>query len=455
MKRKFYLFLSLLSTFAIFGTGSVNAQSYSCQGHYYGCSYNNNNSRRYAAINKLQILTSGTNVYEKTPDDCNVSPQSNTGGHYNVMSTQPSFTMVSGNTYEVKFNITNPGGYNGYQNYFMVYIDLNGDGDYSDAGEHTSAGWNTFSSSTTHTKTFTIPCAGVKSGVSRIRFRTDYQYGPFRNRVGDHSTRGTYGETEEFTINLSSPSSILPTFSMPDSIYKGTFAKAVYTGNGGKIWWDWDTTGAVAGGTVFTGINTSTLGCIDLKCISENCFGKDSSTKTICIVDPTSAVIADFVADETSVQLYEDIQFYDLSDFGPTDWNWEIYDTMQSPHIVYDLTFKSGGTDQNPVFDFYEPGLFTVCLTGYNIFGWGNTLCKKDYIEVTPFKEWDVSASWGTPIESTSGRLYDKGGIFLDYESNASKFTNFLAVIPCNADKIDLTFKQFNMADDNDFRILR
>ena len=56
MKRKIYLFLALLTGFTIFGSGNVNAQTYSCQGHQYGCEYATN-SRRYAAINSLEILT--------------------------------------------------------------------------------------------------------------------------------------------------------------------------------------------------------------------------------------------------------------------------------------------------------------------------------------------------------------------------------------------------------------
>jgi len=452
MKRKIYLFLALLTGFTIFGSGNVNAQTYSCQGHQYGCEYATN-SRRYAAINSLEILTGGTSIYKKTPDGCNMPGASGNGnGHYNVMSTQPSFTLVAGNTYEVKYSISNPAGYNGYQNYFLAYLDLDGDGNYTSTGEHVSNGWSTSSGTGIVTRSFTIPCTGAKDGVSRIRFRTDYQYGNLRNNQGSHSSRGYYGETEEFTITMSSPSSIISTFSMVDTVFIGTAAKATYTGNGGFIWWDWENDDNVdqVGGAVFTGISTSVLGSFDLECRSANCFGTDSVVRSIVVVNPSAAVVADFVADETTVQLYEDIQFYDLSDNGPTDWNWEIYDTNQTPHIVYDLTWKSGGTDQNPVFDFFDPGLFTVCLTGYNIFGWGNTTCKVDYVEVTPFKEWDVSASWGTPIQSTEGRLYDKGGVVLPYENNASKFTNFLAVIPCNADKIDLTFKQFRMADDND-----
>ena len=275
MKRKFYLFLALLTGFTIFGTGNANAQTYTCLGHDIGCTYYNGTAgpyNGYSAINNVEISSGGSSIYKKTADGCNDAAVRNSGGHYNVMGASPMFTLVAGNTYELEFNITNPAGYNGYQNYFMVYLDLNGDGVYNGTGEHISSNWNTYSSVTTHTESFTIPCTGVKDGVSRLRLRTDYQYGRLQNRATDYSALGTYGETEEFVIKLSSPSSIISTFNMPDSLFVGTTDIARYTGNGGSIWWDWENNNSVdqTGGGQFTGIVSGTVGCFDLECISES-----------------------------------------------------------------------------------------------------------------------------------------------------------------------------------------
>lgn len=449
MKRKIYLILTLLSAFTLLGVGSVQAQTYTCLGHYYGCSYNNGATLRYAAINGIEILADGVSVWKKNGDGCNSSPASFTNGHYNVMSTTPSFTLVAGTTYEVKYDLVNPLGTNSGS--FIAFLDLDGDGNYQNvAGEHISDGWSSINRPTaqTHSEFFTIPCSGLKAGTSRIRFRSEYASN-LLNTANEHSTSEAYGETEEYTITLANPTSIVSTFNMPDTAFKGTFAKATYTGNGGKSWWYFDN-GSKVDGTVYSPLPTGSTGTFDVKNVSENCFGRDSLVKKLVVINPPALAIPDFVSDVNKVQLYSDIQLYDLSDNGPTDWKWHLFDTTQNFPIHLYTSDRTGGTDQNPIFTFYEAGTYTVCLSGFNIYGWSGEVCKKDYLEVTPFSEFDVSASWGTPIQLKSGKLYDKGGEFSNYEANASKFTNFLSVIPCNADKIDLTFTQFSMADDND-----
>ena len=97
MKRRFYQLFLTLGAILLFGYGEVEAQTYPTASHTCGCFYSPN-SRRYAAINKLDILLDGVVVYSKTPDNCNDNTR---GGHYNIMSTKPSFDLSK--TYDILF----------------------------------------------------------------------------------------------------------------------------------------------------------------------------------------------------------------------------------------------------------------------------------------------------------------------------------------------------------------
>ena len=74
MKKLLYQFLMLFTTLSMFGIGEVVAQSYCTANHRFGCQYNSGNSRRYAAINTLNINQGGVQIYSKSPDGCNQAP---------------------------------------------------------------------------------------------------------------------------------------------------------------------------------------------------------------------------------------------------------------------------------------------------------------------------------------------------------------------------------------------
>jgi PKD repeat protein len=445
MKKIFYQLSTLLITFIVAGIGSVNAQTYTCQGHSPGCSGSNG----AAAIKQIEIFLDGNSVYRKTPDVCN-------GGaaNYNVMSTSSSFSLYSGNTYTIKFMLNQ---YYGNRKNFMAFLDLNSDGDYTDAGEHISPKWGTnsgvqtvqgYTGNVTYTETFYVPC-NITPGTTRMRFRSNLDQGfGFDNTAGASSSRGSYGETEEYTMTLVNPTSIVSSFTVPTSLYAGTDVTLVSTGTGSSSW-DLDDDGTIDGtGDEFT--NKYAAGTYTMKNIATSaCLGKDSSYKTFTIINPPQLPTADFVANKTDVQLYDEVKLFDLSQYGPTDWNWHLYDSSQSPAIDLTEIDRSGGTKKNPTFDFYETANLTVCLRGYNLFGWSAWKCKPDYILVRPFSEYTVASGQPT-VTSRKGTMYDKGGRFADYERNAGKFTNFLRVVPCNAKEIDITFSQFKMADASD-----
>lgn len=452
MKKIFYQFSAFLVMFIVASFG-ISAQTYTCLGHgTQGCF--RSATQNAAAINTIEIFKDGVSIFKKAADGCNNGPN-----NYNVLSTTPSFTLYGGETYEVNWTFLSNWG---NTHNFIGFLDYNSDGDYKDANEHISPEWGVgtgvqvvqgYRNTGNYTEKWTVPC-NVTSGTTRIRFRSNIETGfGFQNEASASEAAATgtgYGETEEFTINLVSPTSIISGFNVVDTAYVGTNVTFYNTGNG-AVEWDLFDNLSVDGTLDEFSYIFNTTGTYKMKntAISQ-CVGKDSSYKSVVIVDPPQGTISDFVADKTEVQLYDIVNLFDLSQYGPVDWRWRVFDTTQNPKVELteaDREFPS--TSQNPQFVFYTPGTYTVCLSTYNIYGWSTEKCKVDYLKVNPFTEYDVSSSNPT-ITVRKGTLYDVGGRFADYSNNSSKFTNFLTVIPCNAKSVELTFTQFKMADDND-----
>jgi hypothetical protein len=447
----------LLLTFFLFISPVIenaSAQSYCIANHYYGCTYtaNGNTYRQYAAINKLNFNQNGSTLFSKTPDGCNQAPARNSGsGHYNVMSKTPSFTLTAGGTYEVEFNITNPGGYNGYSNYFMVYIDLNGDFDFTDPGEHISAGWPQFSSVTTHKRSFSIPCKGIVSQNTVLRVRSDYRYGRLRNTNGNSCGQGWQGETEDFTIALDQPNNVTAQFSAPATAYVKTNVRLVDQSNGFLTEWDIDNDGSYDGTGVYFDNIWTTSGKKEIKIRTTNCFGVDSIVKSISIVRPSQVPRIDLIANKTITESNATIKFFDLSDYGPWEWQWQIKDTLNK--VIFTEADATGGSGifpkQNPWFYFDNPGKYTVIMRARNDVGWSQWAGKKNYIKILPVSAFNVGASI-KKSDFTSGSIFDNGGPDNNHERYANENKNNFLIIPCNAKKITLTMSQFNMSDNRD-----
>ncbi len=80
--------------------------------------------------------------------------------------------------------------------------------------------------------------------------------------------------------------------------------------------------------------------------------------------------LADFYTSNTTVSVYSDIEFTDLSENNPTDWDW--YFEGGTPET---------STAQNPEVMYESPGVYDVELTVTNSAG-SNTTLKEDYIVV-------------------------------------------------------------------------
>ncbi|WP_420551989.1 GEVED domain-containing protein [Tenacibaculum aiptasiae] len=86
-----------------------------------------------------------------------------------------------------------------YNEYFVIWIDYNGDGDFSDSGEQVTSGNST--SSGNRTANITIP-ASAKLGQTRMRVSMKYNSAPTacEANLGD-------GEVEDYTVNITASSS--------------------------------------------------------------------------------------------------------------------------------------------------------------------------------------------------------------------------------------------------------
>ena len=122
---------------AFFTLASIAAQAqYTQPKHYYGCSWNNGNYDRYAAIEAVTVMdAAGTTLYSKAADGCNESPSGLNVGHYHEIATNsPQFTLTAGSEYTIEVCGSNPLN-NSTAIRVGVWIDFNGDGDFADADE--------------------------------------------------------------------------------------------------------------------------------------------------------------------------------------------------------------------------------------------------------------------------------------------------------------------------------
>lgn len=132
------------------------------------------------------------------------------------------------------------------------------------------------------------------------------------------------------------------------------------------------------------------------------------------------------------------IQFFDLSENGPTSWEWDFGNGEYS-------------TEQNPFYIYPESGIYDVQLIACNIAGC-DTISQEelitidyDYIYCDTLSMIQNSTEI---IELCAGVLYDEGGPDGNY-SNSSY--SVITIQPPGASSISLTFLEFDLEDQFDF----
>lgn len=367
--------------------------------------------------------------------------------HYTSKTT----SLDIGSTYSMSITLGVHSGCGGdfYDKSARAWIDFNGDGDFDDAGELLGATQYTFGTFTS-SFSFTVPCAAT-AGVKRMRVVCQ-EANP--NNITPCNTY-FYGETEDYNVTLVAGPAASADFSIPDTVYTDWVAQFININQSGYTheWYnsDDDVTLSTLGSTNtnYSHVFTSP-GCYDVKLVSTNCQGTAITTKQVCVVDPTSLPVPNFVV-STNIYYFTgnpiEIQFHDLSQYGPNSWEWSV-----SPDFSTGASwFWSTGNQysQNPTAFFYDTGTYEICLLVSNSLGVSAPICKQAYIRITPPTGLNSVNLMGSDFKGLldSGYIYDSGGETGDYSSNEY---NQFTIEPCGASSITLHFQEFNLESGND-----
>lgn len=116
----------------------------------------------------------------------------NSGDNGGYVSYDASaWSVYQGNSYPISIDVAFSG--SSYREYYRVWIDFNGDGDFNDSGEQVLSKNSTSTSGVSGT--FTVP-SGAKSGNTRMRVSMKY------NAYATPCETFSYGEVEDYTINI-------------------------------------------------------------------------------------------------------------------------------------------------------------------------------------------------------------------------------------------------------------
>ena len=383
----------------------------------------------------------------------NTSPGTNCQLYTDYTALQPA-DLTAGSTYTISIVSTTCGGV--FTHRALAWIDYNQNFSFESGEAVGPVALTSSGNPHTFTYTFTVPC-NVKTGNTRLR--VVLIEGAIAN-PGNACGTYTWGETEDYTVNVSLPTSLAANFIAPSSVWIKSVATFVNSNQTGYITHTWD---ANNDGTIeapnsvnfnYTW-NSGGTKCVKLR--SSNCLGRDSIVKCLTVNVPTAVPVANFVTNKSLVEQYQTAIIYDLSTNGPYKWLWKVYDSTDVNDVKDinsgDVTpdpFATGAneTTGKPEFAFNRPGCYTVELVSTNDVGNSNPIVKKCYITVISPTEYVLGFGTYGPnndniVESPSGTIFDNGGKNGNYGNNQGLGTrSFLQITPCNATRIELTLSR-------------
>jgi PKD repeat protein len=325
-----------------------------------------------------------------------------------------------------------------YAEYAGVWIDLDGDNQFSAAECISKAAGplGQIASNSTKTATLTIPCAGVKSGKAIMRVRCMYLSFTPTQGCG---TVANEGNILDFEVNIKSVNPPLADFTVPTGpnftktpiTFNSTATNSAYNQT-----WTFQTATAITPTGAKGKASWANTGYFNVKLKQQFCGMVDSIIKSVKIEKPTAAPVADFIAASNQVEVFYQGQLFDLSTNGAYKWSWTA--TSPSGLIVYT------SSAQNPIFSFDEEGKWEICLTSENDIGLSTKNCKSKYIEVVPPGEFYMGPS--KIASNQGGILYDNGGKTGNYGNNRKTSIDYFQIFPCGAKEIRLNFKQLKLS---------
>ena len=221
----------------------------------------------------------------------------------------------------------------------------------------------------------------------------------------------------------------------PTAFYNGAFADE-------SAGYAWSVDGVFATDDFHFNHTFTSTGTYTIKLVMTNCGGMDSVSKTVIVANQVRKPAADLIADQNTVEVYETVNFTDVSGYGPTSWEWIISPALNAstgfPLPSYTYLDGTDQFSQNPVVSFDFPGTYDVCLVATNALG-SDTMCYNDYVEV---QSTNYMCIFPNVTNEQQGIIFDAGGPLADY-SNSSN-CNYL-IDPC-AGSVTLSFSQFDLA---------
>jgi PKD repeat protein len=424
----------------------------------------------YSAIEQVTLELDGDPIFNKAPDGLEPDPNYAGGfGNFGKVLNTPNtpIELVAGGTYTMKVSLSSYVGYSVL--YWNLFIDYNQDYIFQadNVERMANTGVTTQVPSTARGEPgnqteikFTVPC-DAKEGLTRMRILDAINAANTSSAAmvcQDANNQYRYGEAEDIYIFISRPTRLVADFSIPSIIWAGA-PTTIFNRFPREGAYSWDK----GSGIDFRGDNYLTVfprgGNFDVTLINNNCLGTTSITKRVFVTDIPQRPEADFVASRNRIIEGDEIMLYDLTQYGPFQWDWEVDDFEQPNFKLTNKEIRRGrafnGSFFNAVFGFDLVGEFNVSLTSTNMQG-QNKKSKLDYIVVEEFSDFLLGVG-ATQTELGSGRILDGGGTDENYPSGpllGAPSRNRLLIKPCGAERISLTIEKLTLGNNaHSFRV--
>lgn len=238
-------------------------------------------SQSYCQPNYTVGVTTGVYIKSVSLNSINTQGTSNDSSYHDY-TNQYSTTLVIGSTY--LFSLT--GGTNSSNNYFTLFIDYNGDGDFFDTYENVYQFGPSNQPNQNYAYNITIP-ASVTPINTRMRVISAYQ-GSFDAL---HPCGGyQYGEAEDYTLVLSNTApAAMANFSISDTVVcVGESINLVNTSMNETTleWLIQDGNPSSASNVQNPTVTWSSSGIKTIQLIASNSTGSDTLTQTILVQEP-------------------------------------------------------------------------------------------------------------------------------------------------------------------------